>query len=81
VVRRNSSIFDIIFLIPWWLSVLLAIIAYVGLKYVIPSIRTDNLFISSLGEIGPTFAPFAALLFLLPAPFSLYKDKGGKQKE
>jgi hypothetical protein len=77
--RRNNSILDIVFLLPWWVSVLLAFIAYGGLKYAIPSIRTESTLLNSLGEIGPVFAPFVALLFLLPASFSLYKDKGKKK--
>jgi hypothetical protein len=81
MVRRNNTILDLVFRLPWWMSVLIALFAYGGLKYVIPSLRTENIFLSRLGEIGPTFAPLVALLFLLPAPFSLYRDKEKQKQE
>jgi len=77
--RRKESILDILFVLPWWVSVLLAAIAYITLKYIIPSIPTESILLKSIGKIGPQFAPLAALFFLLPAPFSLYEEKRKKK--
>jgi restriction system protein len=77
--RRNESILDILVQLPWWVSVLVAAIAYITLAYIIPLIQTENLVFKSLGKASPGFAPFVALFFLLPAPFSLYEKKR-KQK-
>lgn len=77
--RRKENILNLLFQLPWWVSLLVASTAYILLKYIIPSIQTENLLLKSLGKIGPDFAPFVALIFLLPAPFSLYEEKR-KQK-
>lgn len=81
MVRRNNAVLDLLFRLPWWISVLIAVFAYGGLKYVIPSLRTENVFLNRLGEVGPTFAPLVALLFLLPAPFSLYRDEEQQKQD
>ena len=70
---RFKTILNSLFRLPWWVYVLLASVAYIGLKYIAPSIQTENVLLSGIGRIGPTFAPYVALIFLLPAPFSLYE--------
>jgi len=77
--RRNDTILDILFRLPWWASVIVASIAYITLKYIIPSIQTEGILLISLGKVGPDFAPYVALFFLSPAPFSLYEEKRKKK--
>jgi len=77
--RRNDTILDILYRLPWWVSVLVATVAYISLKYIIPSIETESILVKSIGTIGPKFAPFVAIFFLLPAPFSLYEEKRKKK--
>lgn len=77
--RRNDTILDILFRLPWWASVIVASIAYITLKYIIPSIQSEGILLKSLGKVGPDFAPFVALFFFLPAPFSLYEEKRKKK--
>lgn len=50
--RHNESILDILIQLPWWVSVLIAAIAYITLTFIIPSIQTENLLFRSLGKIG-----------------------------
>ena len=78
--RRKNSTLNTLFRLPWWVSVFLAFTAYVSLKYIIPSMETENTFLIRLAESGPYFAPLAALIFLLPAPFSLFKDSDKDEK-
>ena len=76
--RRNESILDLLYHLPWWASVIVAAVVYIALKFIAPSIEAESILMKSIGQIGPKFAPFAAIFFLLPAPFSLYREKHKK---
>jgi restriction system protein len=72
--RRNETILDVLAVLPWWVSVIVAGVVYYTLQYYFPSLETKSLLIQSLGKAGPTLAPWAALFFLLPAPVSLFNS-------
>lgn len=57
---------------PWWASVLMAVICYTLLKYFIPTLQSENRTIQRLIEAAPTFAPLMAIPFLLLAAKQLY---------
>lgn len=40
--RRNEKPLDLLLLAPWWVSAMLAVIAYVGLRFVLPEIAGDG---------------------------------------
>ena len=56
----------------WWVSILLAITAYMGLKYLIPGLGQEGSSFFTLCQAAPKFAPLAAIPFLLLAAKQLY---------
>jgi restriction system protein len=68
--RRDESILDLLVEYPWWVSVLASGIAFVLLKFVLPSIDFGNKALNSFTKGLPRVAPFVALVLLLPAPIS-----------
>lgn len=72
--RRNETILEVLAVLPWWVSVIVAGVVYYTLQYHLPSMETNSLLIKSLGKAGPTLAPWVALFFLLPAPVSLFNS-------
>lgn len=69
--RRNETILDILALCPWWVSVAASCITYSFLQFIIPSITLSSPVLAGIPKLGPMFAPWVALLLLLPAPISL----------
>jgi len=65
----------------WWVSILLAIAVYCGLKYLVPELCTqqDSSFFQ-LCQAAPTFAPLAAIPFLLLAGKQLYDSDIPKEE-
>ena len=54
---------------PWWLSVILAVISYIGIKYLAP-----QFFPPVWRGFIPQIAPLAAIGFLLYGAALLYED-------
>ncbi len=59
--------------IPWWLSVILAIVSYLSLKHLAPSLAATSAACKPLAEFLPQIAPLAAMAFLLLAAVLLYE--------
>ena len=57
--------------IPWWGSILLAIISYYCLKYLAPQLQFTSKTLQNLAVAAPGLAPIAAVVFLLLAGISL----------
>jgi len=74
--RKRESIFEIMAMCPWWVTVAASSIAYVVLRNVLPHVHTgDKLaepFAKSLGQLAYRSAPYVAFLLLIPLPFSLF---------
>lgn len=47
---------------PWWIAAIVAVIAYMVLGYVVPSLDISNVFIRGLASAGPTIAPVAGVI-------------------
>ncbi len=62
--RRRETIFDILLILPWWASVIVAAIVYVLLAYAVPTFFQDNPFAAPLFIAAKAYAPFIAVLFL-----------------
>ena len=60
--------------IPWWFYLILAIFFYVGCKYIIPALATNETSQAQLTEAGNLAAPIIAIVFLLLAANGLFKD-------
>ncbi len=72
--RRNETILDILVVCPWWVSVAVAGISYCALQFIMPSIELHSPLLVGIPKLGPMFAPWVALLLLIPAPFSLFNS-------
>jgi len=66
--------------VRWWVSVLLAIAAYCGLNYLVPELCPANSPLFNLCQAAPTFAPLAAMPFLLLAAKQLYDSDLPKEE-
>jgi len=64
--------------IPWWVSILLAIISYYFLNYLAPQLQFTSKTLQNFASAAPGLAPIAAIVFLLLAAFRLY-DKDGEE--
>lgn len=63
--RRQSGLTALLVALPWWVSVTLAVIAYVALAYGAPSLNLSNPFLQPIAKItAPLLALPAALLLL-----------------
>jgi restriction system protein len=70
--RRDESILDILVLLPWWVSVIVSATVYIAMTVVIPGMVSESPLLSAAAVVLPQFAPWIALIFLLPAPISWF---------
>jgi restriction system protein len=68
--RRNESLLNVLTACPWWVSVAVSACAFVGLRYVLPSIEFQNPFLKSFATVISQFAAIIAIVLLIPAPIS-----------
>ncbi len=68
--RRHEGIVDILTTLPWWASVIVAAVVYIGLKWILPAVFGGNLIFQPLAGAMKAYAWFFALVFLVPAPFA-----------
>lgn len=67
---RKTSGFDLLVGLPWWVSCILAGIAYIGLKYILPGLTFENPLPSALATAAPNLALAVTLLFVFAAVLS-----------
>ena len=67
--RKNESILDLLAIFPWWVSVCVAIIAYVALKFIVPAITFKSPILAAMAPSASQVAWIAGI-FLLPAAAS-----------
>lgn len=74
--RRNDGLLWHLMDAPWWVSVLFAAIAYMGLSYVLPALAmsSENFIFNSVAPNLPILAPYVAFTLLIPAPVALFKQ-------
>jgi restriction system protein len=63
--RRRKSIIDVLFVLPWWVSVIAAAVVYVVCAFALPAYFASSPFTADIGSTAKTAAPYAAALFLL----------------
>lgn len=68
--RRDGSMLNLLVEYPWWVSVLVSGIAFVALKFILPSIQFGSMAANSFAKGLSGAAPFIAIVLLLPAPIS-----------
>jgi len=70
--RNNETILNLLSEAPWWFSVVVAGVAFLVLRYVLPGISGDNLVLKAVTRAAPVVAPWVSLVLLIPAPISFY---------
>ncbi len=73
VARKNESLLNLLTRVPWWISVAVAAVAYVFLKFIVPSLPIDVFGGNPFASAARTFAPIVALLCLLAGAVSAFK--------
>lgn len=69
---RKRLFFNGLKTLPWWFSLLLAAVAYVGLKYFLPGIEFKSPLLKGLGPAFSTMASFFVFIFIFTAALSAY---------
>ncbi|MGO8931180.1 MAG: restriction endonuclease [Limisphaerales bacterium] len=61
--QRNEKFGDLLLMAPWWVSAGLGVLAYVGLRWILPAFAGQDKLVQAVFAGLPTLAPFAALVF------------------
>jgi restriction system protein len=72
--RRNNDLWDALTDSPWWISVVLAVVVYIGISWVLPSIAGSNTFLRAIAQGLVGVAWIFALPFLLVAAFAAFRS-------
>lgn len=80
--RKNDGLLWHLMDAPWWVSVLFSAASYFVLSFLIPLLAaySNNFIIHAITANLPVFAPFVALVLLMPAPVALIKQLVRKQR-
>src|SRR4030042_120917 len=70
--RKNETILNLLAKSPWWVSVVVAGMFFLFLRYILPGMSGDNIVLKGVARAAPTVAPWVGLFFLIPAPISAY---------
>jgi restriction system protein len=65
--RRKESAIEILIRLPWWVSVLIGCVAFVGLRWVIPSMLEGKVVATAFIGAARLSAPWVGLLFAFTA--------------
>ena len=68
--RRKSSLVEDLILSPWWVSVVLAVAAWIGLRLILRGIQIENPFLKVLAPALRQWAPLITLALLVVAALS-----------
>ncbi len=78
--KKNLSFIEFLAQVPWWVSVSLAAVFYVMLKFTLPALQSQSSLVSEVDmSLGPALAPVVALAFLSPLGFTLFRS--GRRKK
>lgn len=77
--RKNPSLLKELSYLPWWVSAIVSICVYVGLKFVIPNLLGENPILSAFATTAQNAAWVIACLFLIPAISSIFNHQKRKQ--
>jgi restriction system protein len=72
--RSRQNIFDDLLELPWWVSVVVAAIVYLSLRFALPAFLSGNTITAALGNASQQHAWLFGLLFLLPALVAAYRQ-------
>ncbi|MDD5009240.1 MAG: topoisomerase DNA-binding C4 zinc finger domain-containing protein [Syntrophorhabdaceae bacterium] len=63
--KRDEGIVKMLLESPWWVSIIVAFIAYIGIKFIIPSIIGGSPLFKGVAILLSSFAIWVALFFLV----------------
>jgi len=72
--RKREGVLDLLVLLPWWVSVMVSMTVYIGLKFIVPALFIDNIFLQGFQTALPNIAHIPALVLLIPAPISAFNE-------
>jgi hypothetical protein len=72
--RRNESVGEILLKSPWWISVLLGVFAFAGLRWGVHAWFGDNKMAQPIVTVASNYAPVAALIFGVLARLSVARS-------
>lgn len=72
--KKGDELADLLLMLPWWVDVALAAVAYVGLKWLLPALEFESPIARPLVGVASQLAPFVALLLLCSALFSALRS-------
>ena len=75
--KKDDGILDILLDSPWQVSVIFSIVAFILLRWIIPSQFSHNQYLTAFSNTSKSVAPFA-LLFLIPGLLVYIKQKLNK---
>jgi restriction system protein len=75
--KRNGTILDDLARYPWWVNVILAVLAYLSIRYWIPTIEFQNTFYGGMAKVAPVLAPVIAGILLMTAAVSAITGRKG----
>ena len=70
--RKNEGLLDLLVLLPWWVSVIVSMLVYIGFKFVLPSLSLENPIFQGIQTALPDMAYIFAGILLIPAPMSAF---------
>ena len=74
--RRNSEgIFDMLAVLPWWISVVVAGLAYVFFRWLFPAFAGESVFLKTMAHAFQGNAWLVFCLFLIPAPIAYFNAR------
>jgi hypothetical protein len=73
--RRNESVGEILLKSPWWISVVLGVFAFAGLRWGVHAWFGDNKMAQPIVTVACNYAPVAALIFGVLAGLSFWFGK------
>lgn len=71
--RREEGLLDVLADLPWWVSIVVGVIVYLGVRFAIPALASGNAFSSALA-VPISQTAWLAVIFLLPAGFSALRE-------
>jgi len=66
--RKRENIFDVLLTLPWWASLVAAVVVFILFKYLVPAMVLGDRFLGMLAGGLKRAAPYIAILLLAIAP-------------
>jgi restriction system protein len=73
--RHRKHLLDEMVQLPWWVSVVAAIAAFLALRFLVPLVLSGGRVGVGGGKVSSIFAPLVAFLLLFPAPFAYWNSR------